>query len=61
MVYIDRELKPVVPSAHEVLELAARAPSLAQYLASVGWMNPVYGQLRSGSRPIAVVGATCPG
>ena len=34
------------PSAQAALEAAAAAPSLRQYLASLGWMHPIYGELR---------------
>jgi len=46
MVYVDRELAPVTPPMRSVLESAASAPSLGQYLEHTGWMNPIYGQLR---------------
>ena len=46
IVYVDPELKPVPPSARMVLSQAAAAPSLAQYVQQMGWMNPIYGQLR---------------
>src|SRR5438045_2372850 len=35
------------PSARELLNDAARAPSLSDYVAQIGWMNPIYSQLRS--------------
>lgn len=44
--YVDAELKPSPPSAREILEAAARAPSLERYVAEMGWMHPIYGQLR---------------
>src|SRR5438045_6433519 len=34
------------PSARELLNDAARAPSLSDYVAQIGWMNPIYSQLR---------------
>jgi murein L,D-transpeptidase YcbB/YkuD len=46
IVYVDRELKPAPPSAGEVLAAAAQAPSLAEYVQQIGWMNPIYGKLR---------------
>jgi murein L,D-transpeptidase YcbB/YkuD len=44
--YVDPELKPTPPSARTLLTQAAAAPSLAQYVTQMGWMNPVYAQLR---------------
>jgi murein L,D-transpeptidase YcbB/YkuD len=46
IVYVDRELKPAPPSAIEVLNSAAQAPSLADYVQQIGWMNPIYAKLR---------------
>lgn len=46
VIYIDPELRPSAPSAGAVLQQAARAPSLANYIAKMGWMNPVYAPLR---------------
>jgi murein L,D-transpeptidase YcbB/YkuD len=46
MVYVDEELEPERRSRLEVLREAAVAPSLATYLATMGWMNPAYRQLR---------------
>jgi murein L,D-transpeptidase YcbB/YkuD len=46
IIYVDPELKPTPPSARELLNDAARAPSLSDYVAQIGWMNPIYGQLR---------------
>ena len=47
MVYIDAGLAPVAPKPRQILEDAAAAPSLMAYLDRLGWMNPVYGQLRA--------------
>lgn len=44
--YVDEGLKPARPTARQVLEIAAAAPSLADYLGRVGWMNPIYADLR---------------
>jgi len=44
--YVDRELVPRAPSARQLLEQAAAAPSLTDYVERMGWMNPLYGQLR---------------
>jgi murein L,D-transpeptidase YcbB/YkuD len=46
IVYVDPELKPTPPSARELLGDAARAPSLSDYIGQIGWMNPIYAQLR---------------
>ena len=46
VIYVDRELKPTPPSAHSILTQAATAPSLSQYVQQMGWMNPIYAQLR---------------
>jgi murein L,D-transpeptidase YcbB/YkuD len=44
--YVDPSLKPAPPSALAALIGAANAPSLNDYLSSMGWMHPFYGQLR---------------
>ena len=46
IVYVDRELVPAAPSARYLLESAAAASSLENFVDTMGWMNPVYGQLR---------------
>lgn len=46
MTYASADLAPIVPTSGAVLQAAARAPSLEKYIASVGWMHPLYGQLR---------------
>ncbi|WP_310467437.1 L,D-transpeptidase family protein [Sphingomonas sp.] len=46
VIYVDPELKPAPSKPLEALQRAAQAPSLAAYISEVGWMNPVYGQLR---------------
>jgi murein L,D-transpeptidase YcbB/YkuD len=46
MIYVDPQLRPGVQLARATLEQAAGAPSLAAYIRTMGWMNPVYGQLR---------------
>lgn len=48
IVYLDQALVPESPSRVAVLRAAAAAPSLADYIAKQGWMNPVYAQLRAG-------------
>ena len=46
IVYVDRELVPTPPSARYLLESAAAASSLENFIATMAWMNPTYGQLR---------------
>jgi len=46
VIYVDQQLRPGIQLARATLEQAARAPSLANYIRTMGWMNPVYGQLR---------------
>jgi murein L,D-transpeptidase YcbB/YkuD len=45
-IYVDPELKPTPPSATALLNQAAQAPSLAEYVGQMGWMNPIYANLR---------------
>ena len=47
IVYVDSELRPGPPSPRAILDAAARAPSLTDYVAGMRWMNPAYGQLRN--------------
>jgi murein L,D-transpeptidase YcbB/YkuD len=44
--YVDAGLKPAPPTPLAALLTATIAPSLSQYVRSMGWMNPIYGQLR---------------
>ena len=46
VMYVDEVLRPKPPSAFAVLIDAAMAPSLPAYVKGMGWMNPVYSQLR---------------
>ena len=46
IIYVDSELRPTPPSGMTVLNQAAAAPSLATYVGKMGWMNPIYAQLR---------------
>ena len=46
IVYVDRELIPAPPSARQLLETAAAAPSLENFVDTMGWTNPTYGKLR---------------
>jgi murein L,D-transpeptidase YcbB/YkuD len=45
--YVDAQLQPAPPSAMTLLTDAAQAPSLANYVRTMGWMHPIYGQLRA--------------
>src|SRR5262249_18427113 len=47
VIYIDSQLKPAPPSAAELLDAAAHAPSLSDYVQNMGWMNPIYAKLRA--------------
>ena len=46
IVYVDPELRPTPPSATTILGQAAAAPSLSDYVQKMGWMNPIYANLR---------------
>jgi murein L,D-transpeptidase YcbB/YkuD len=46
VIYVDPELRPTPPSAQALLTQASRAPSLAEYVGQMGWMNPIYARLR---------------
>jgi murein L,D-transpeptidase YcbB/YkuD len=46
ILYVDPDLRPAPPSAMASLLQAASARSLPYYVQSMGWMNPLYGQLR---------------
>ena len=47
IIYVDSELKPGPPAPRALLdEAAASAPSLADYVEQMRWMNPIYAQLR---------------
>jgi murein L,D-transpeptidase YcbB/YkuD len=46
IIYVDPELRPAPPSARELLGHAAQAQSLSEYVAQIGWMNPIYARLR---------------
>lgn len=48
MRYLDKELEPARPTEIAVLREAGVAPSFADYVADMGWMHPIYGQLRAG-------------
>ncbi len=44
--YLDPEVQPQSLAPAEILRSAAVAPSFAEYVRSVGWMNPFYVKLR---------------
>ena len=46
IIYVDSELRPTPPSAAELLGQAAHAGSLPDYVQKMGWMSPIYAQLR---------------
>jgi murein L,D-transpeptidase YcbB/YkuD len=46
IIYVDPELKPTPPSPGALLNAAAHAPSLGDYVQQMGWMNPMYAKLR---------------
>ena len=47
MHFIDAPLRPSAPAARSLLEMAAAAPSLAQFVQNLRWMNPLYAPLRN--------------
>jgi murein L,D-transpeptidase YcbB/YkuD len=46
VIYVDSELKPAPPSARALLNQAAAARGLSDFIQNSGWMNPIYGKLR---------------
>jgi murein L,D-transpeptidase YcbB/YkuD len=46
IIYVDKELRPEAASAGALLNAAAHAPSLGDYVSQMGWMNPIYAKLR---------------
>lgn len=46
ILYVDADLRPMPPSPLATLLGAANAPRLSGYVRDLGWMNPLYGQLR---------------
>ncbi len=47
ILYVDAALRPSPPSPRAALLGAANAPSLSAYVRDLGWMNPIYGELRN--------------
>lgn len=46
IIYVDPQLRPTPPSATAILGHAAAVPSLSDYVQKMGWMNPIYANLR---------------
>lgn len=46
MTFVDRSLRPSLPSPGALLATAAASPSIEMYVANMGWMNPAYAPLR---------------
>lgn len=46
VIYGDPSARQMPETPRQILEDAAAAPDLAAYVQSMGWMNPLYGQLR---------------
>lgn len=46
VLYVDPSLKPAAPSALAALIGASNAPSLSAYVRDMGWMSPIYVELR---------------
>ena len=44
--WVDDELRPRAPSPQRLLEAAAAAPSIEQWVAEMRWMHPIYAGLR---------------
>ena len=47
IIYVDPQLRPQPPSATALLNAAAAAPSLSDYVTQMGWMSPIYAKLRA--------------
>lgn len=47
MIYTSASLQPVVPTQQSALSAAADASSLRSYVETMGWLQPLYGQMRS--------------
>ena len=46
LTFVDGNLRPKAPTALGALLTAAAQPSLANYVHTMGWMHPIYGELR---------------
>lgn len=47
MIWVDPQLRPAAPSPRRLLDSAAAAPSLEQWLRQMQWMHPIYAGLRA--------------
>jgi murein L,D-transpeptidase YcbB/YkuD len=45
--FVEESLRPSAPSPRGLLLTAASAPSLANFVSNLEWMNPIYAKLRS--------------
>jgi murein L,D-transpeptidase YcbB/YkuD len=52
IIYVDQELKPAPSPAQDLLKAFAEAPSPADYLRNIGWLNPMYGRLRQAAASV---------
>jgi murein L,D-transpeptidase YcbB/YkuD len=46
-IYVDKEVDPTRQSPRAILDAAGTASSLERYVRNMGWMHPLYGQLRT--------------
>ena len=46
MIYVDAPLQPGVPNPRAILDPAAKASSLQQYIEDMAWMQPLYAPMR---------------
>src|SRR4029453_7424589 len=46
VLWVDAQLRPRAPSPRALLEGFAAADSPREYVASMGWMNPIYAGIR---------------
>ena len=46
MLWVDSSLRPMPPSARDILDSFAGAGSQREFIANMGWMNPIYAELR---------------
>ena len=46
MQWVDSSLRPMPPSARDILDSFTSAGSQRDFIAQMGWMNPIYAQLR---------------
>ena len=46
IIYVDPQLRPTPDSPTALLNAAATAPNLGQFVQQMGWMNPIYAHIR---------------